>query len=337
VAELRRREEVECGVVATGQHADLVDSVFQSFGLAPDVNLGVMRHGQSLSGLTAATLTKLEPILDEHKPDLVLVQGDTSTTFAGALAAFSARIAVAHVEAGLRTGDMQRPFPEEFNRRAVALMATYHFAPTDLARQNLLAEGVDPCRVFVTGNTVVDALQTIGVEGLGSSKPPYVMVTTHRRENWGEGQAAVCRAVRRISETFPAIGFLVFMHPNPVVRGGLLQALAGSDRIDMVEPASYPDFVRLMRHASLVMTDSGGVQEEAVALDVPLLVLRDKTERPEVLDSGTAWLVGTDEEQIVQRAREILCRPELLAKRTGPNPFGDGQASVRIADVLTAG
>lgn len=322
-------------MVATGQHDDLVAPVFDAFGIQPDVNLGVMRHGQSLAGLVAGALSGLEAALTKEAPSMVLVQGDTSSTFCGALAAFSSRIPLAHVEAGLRTGDPTSPFPEEFNRRAVALMASLHFAPTECARENLAREGVPRARIFVTGNTVVDAMRMMDPGERVSAGRPYVVVTTHRRENWGEGQRSVSRAVERLSREFPDHGFLVFLHPNLVVRNQLVEALAGRDRIDLVEPASYPDFIRLLRHASLVLTDSGGVQEEAVALRVPLLVLRDKTERPEVLETGAAWLVGTGEERIVQQARTVLSSPRSVPSH-GPHPFGDGRASVRIADVLTS-
>lgn len=336
VAQLRCRPGVKCRVVATGQHEDLVAPVFDAFGIQPDANLRVMRHGQTLAELVASGLTRLEKEFEESRPGMVLVQGDTSSAFCGALAAFSARIPLAHVEAGLRTGDPTSPFPEEFNRRAVALMAALHFAPTERARENLLQEGVPRARIFVTGNTVVDALRTLGPDGEGPSRPPYVVVTTHRRENWGEGQRSVCRAVLRLSDEFSEYGFLVFLHPNPLVRSELVGGLAGRDRVDLVEPASYPDFIRLMRHATLVMSDSGGVQEEAVALGVPLLVLREKTERPEVLESGIAWLVGTELDQIVDHARAVLRRPGQLKPICNPHPFGDGRAAVRIVDVLTA-
>ncbi|HYQ76634.1 non-hydrolyzing UDP-N-acetylglucosamine 2-epimerase [Cellulomonas sp.] len=331
--------------VVTGQHREMLDQVNAQFGIAPDHDLGVMRHGQSLSGLFARVLDGLDPVLAAERPDAVVVQGDTTTAAAAALAAFHRGVPVAHLEAGLRSGDLASPFPEEGNRRLVTHLAALHLAPTATSRANLLAEGVPADRVVVTGNTVVDALLATvardapfrdrALESAAGCGRRLVLVTTHRREAWGEAMRGVGRAVARLAREHEDVLVVLPAHRNPAVREVLLPEVAGEPNVLVTEPLPYPEFARLLGLAHLVLSDSGGVQEEAPSLGTPVLVLRDTTERPEAVAAGTVRLVGTDEEAIVREARTLLRDPAAhAAMATAANPYGDGTAAARSLDAL---
>ncbi|MCG9895526.1 MAG: UDP-N-acetylglucosamine 2-epimerase (non-hydrolyzing) [Fimbriimonadaceae bacterium] len=338
---LRARPEFQPVMLSTGQHREMLEQVFSSFGVRPDEDLGLMRHGQSLAELSARALEGLDAALDRHRPDMVFAQGDTTTTFIAALAAFYRGIPFGHVEAGLRTGDMASPFPEEFNRRAAALTAAQHYAPTEWAAENLRCEGFAPDSILVTGNTGIDAvLQMAGrleQTWLPEHEGPVVLLTTHRRENWGAPQAAVARAVLRLCDAVPDLQVVVAMHRNPKVREVLQPILGGRPDIHLIEPPDYPQFVKLMQRSTLILTDSGGVQEEAPSFGIPVLVLRDTTERPEGVDAGCAELIGTDEEAVFARSLTLLTDPEAHARMArSASPYGDGQASDRIVDAALA-
>jgi UDP-N-acetylglucosamine 2-epimerase (non-hydrolysing) len=344
MAALDRHPSLESRVVVTGQHRDLVDPVLDVFGVRPHHDLAVGRTGQTLTGITTRVLTGLEPILQAERPDVVLVQGDTTTTMAGALAAFYQRIPVAHLEAGLRTADRYSPFPEEINRRLTTGTASLHLAPTPTAAANLQAEGVKRDVVVCTGNTVIDALHHAlrrapaggrlpdGIERCGRR---VVLVTVHRRESWGAPMEGIGRALAALAED-PGLLLVLPAHPNPVVREALAPAINGVDNIAVVEPLPYLEFACLLAAADLVLTDSGGVQEEGPSLGKPVLVLRDTTERPEAVAAGTAELVGTDPDRIVARARRLLDDPaayQAMARAT--NPYGDGRAVERTVAALS--
>jgi UDP-N-acetylglucosamine 2-epimerase (non-hydrolysing) len=338
-------ERFQVQVCVTAQHRAMLDAMLGRFEVKPDYDLDVMRPDQSLGELTARILSGLEPVLAGAKPDLVIVQGDTTTTMAAALAAFYHRIPVGHVEAGLRTGDLAQPFPEELNRVLTGRMAALHFAPTERAGGNLLAEGVPAGSVHVTGNTGIDALlytrsQLECGAWPGYGGPPldagkhFVLMTAHRRESFGEGFERICEGVRRIAGRGDT-EVVYPIHPNPNVRGAVERELAGVRGIRMIEPLDYVPFVDLMRRADLLLTDSGGIQEEGPSLGKPVLVMREKTERQEAVEAGTALLVGTDPERIEEEVGRILdsgaLREEYKQKR---NPFGDGRACERIAEIL---
>jgi UDP-N-acetylglucosamine 2-epimerase (non-hydrolysing) len=336
-------------LAATAQHRGLLDQALGLFGLVPDYDLDLMRPGQDLTHVTTAVLEGLKPILEEAQPDLVVVQGDTTTTFAGALAAFYARIPVAHVEAGLRTGDPFSPYPEETNRTLTAHLADFHFAPTGLARENLLAEGIAPAAIHVTGNTGIDALLQIArrvrddmpvvPQELATLDParPLVLVTAHRRESFGGGLENICRAIAELATTRPDIDLVFPVHPNPNVRRPVNAMLGTLANVRVVEPVDYEQLVWLLSRSTLVLTDSGGIQEEAPSLNVPALVLRDKTERPEGVDAGALKLVGTDPARIVAEALRLLDDPAEHARMAAvPNPYGDGHAAKRIVSTLAA-
>jgi UDP-N-acetylglucosamine 2-epimerase (non-hydrolysing) len=341
VLALRERPEAfRCTVIVTAQHREMLDQVLEVFGITPEHDLDLMRPNQTLAGLTARVMCDLTPVLEEVKPDLVLVQGDTTTVLTAALAAFYLQIPVGHVEAGLRTDDRYNPFPEEINRRLTGRLATLHFSPTSWARDNLLGEGVDPETVFIAGNTVIDALQTVAE---GDLPIPFdlpagalagrrlLLVTAHRRENLGEPLAEICRALARIVEAEPDTVLVYAMHRNPKVRETVEAILGGRERVHLIEPPDYLTFVGLMRHSTLILTDSGGIQEEAPALGKPVLVLRRTTERPEGVTAGTARLIGTAEEDIVTAALDLLRSAERYqAMAKAVNPYGDGTASDRI-------
>jgi UDP-N-acetylglucosamine 2-epimerase (non-hydrolysing) len=334
-------------LAVTAQHRGLLDQALGLFGLVPDYDLDLMRPGQDLYHVTSAALVGLGPVLEETRPDLVVVQGDTTTTFTSALAAFYERIPVAHVEAGLRTGDPFAPFPEEKNRALTGRLADLHFAPTDLARRNLLAEGIPASAIHVTGNTGVDALLQIAARvredapvvplQLATLDPArrLVLVTAHRRESFGPAMEGICRAVAELAAARPDLDLVFPVHPNPNVRRPVNAILGTRPNVRVVEPLDYEQLVWLLSRATLVLTDSGGIQEEAPSLDVPALVLRDKTERPEGVEAGALRLVGTDPARIVAEALRLLDDPAEHARMAAvPNPYGDGRAAERIVSVL---
>jgi UDP-N-acetylglucosamine 2-epimerase len=343
VLELRRRPEVfDTRVVVTAQHREMLDQVLRVFRIAADVDLDLMREGQTPFEITVRALEGLRPVLERERPDVVVCQGDTTTTFAAALASFYLGTRVAHVEAGLRSGDKLNPFPEEVNRRLTSVVADYHFAPTTTARDNLVAEGIPSGRVFVTGNTVIDALMIAsGLPGPGPADhvpadARLVLVTAHRRENWGAPMEQIMRAVVDVADAADDVQVVVSVHPNPRVRATVERVLAGHARIRVIDPVDYVPFVKLMQRAYIILTDSGGIQEEAPSFGVPVLVLRKVTERPEGVAAGTTKVVGVDRAGIVAAALELLGDPatyESMARAT--NPYGDGHASERIADILT--
>jgi UDP-N-acetylglucosamine 2-epimerase (non-hydrolysing) len=348
ILEMRSRGRVSVRVVATGQHSDMLTRALEYFSLAPDVNLSIMKRRQSLDYVTASVLRGVGDLLDSDPADAVLVHGDTTTTFAAALAAFYRGIPVGHVEAGLRSFNMSLPFPEEMNRVMVDRIARWLFAPTDMAMENLTAEGVSPesGRAYVTGNTVIDALHmTLGrMSGPapGCMAPlaggaPFILMTAHRRESWGAPIERICRALMRVLDLHPEYRALVPMHKNPAVRDVIRGILGPCERVILCEPLDYPSFVWALDRCGIIISDSGGVQEEASALGKPVLVTRDVTERPEALRYGSAILVGTDADLIASRADSLLSDAsgcEAIALRCRGNPFGDGRASARIADVL---
>jgi UDP-N-acetylglucosamine 2-epimerase (non-hydrolysing) len=334
-------------LAVTAQHRGLLDQALGLFGLVPDYDLDLMRPGQDLYHVTSAALVGLGPVLEETRPDLVVVQGDTTTTFTSALAAFYERIPVAHVEAGLRTGDPFAPFPEEKNRALTGRLADLHFAPTDLARRNLLAEGIPASAIHVTGNTGVDALLQIAArvredapvvpQQLATLDPArrLVLVTAHRRESFGPAMEGICRAVAELAAARPDLDLVFPVHPNPNVRRPVNAILGTRPNVRVVEPLDYEQLVWLLSRATLVLTDSGGIQEEAPSLDVPALVLRDKTERPEGVEAGALRLIGTDPARIVAEALRLLDDPAEHARMAAvPNPYGDGRAAERIVSVL---
>ena len=330
-------------VISTGPHREMLDQVLSVFAIRPDHDLRLMQDRQSLDGLTARALAALTPILEAERPDLVIGQGDTTTTFVAALAAFYARAKFGHVEAGLRTEDKFDPFPEEMNRRLTTRLADLHFAPTTLARENLLGEGVPPALVRVTGNTVVDALHSVAGQDYAFADPDLaravaqpgrlLLVTAHRRENWGEPMRAICAALLRLLERFEDAHIVLPMHRNPVVREVVEPMLGGHERILLTEPQEYVPFVHLMKAAHLVLTDSGGAQEEAPGLGKPVLVLRRTTERPEGVHAGTARLVGTDTEVILAEAGRLLSDAGAYAEMArAVSPYGAGDAARRIRE-----
>lgn len=341
VKELKAREGLEVCVCVTGQHRQMLDAVLESFDVVPDYDLHIMKQGQTLSDVTTAVLERLNPVLDILNPDAVLVHGDTTTSFAAALACFYKGIRVGHVEAGLRTYNVQSPFPEEFNRQATRIIGTWHFAPTENARDNLLSEHCDPSRIYVTGNTGIDALRTTVKDCYEhpdltwASDSRLILITAHRRENLGEPMHHMFRAIRRIVEEHPDVKAIYPIHLNPVVRDAAHQELDGCDRIRLIEPLDVMDFHNFLSRSYLVLTDSGGIQEEAPGLGKPVLVMRDTTERPEGIAAGTLKLVGTKEENIYRSFKELLENHEAYVSMShASNPYGDGHASERIADVL---
>lgn len=332
---LDQREEVECLALSTGQHREMLRQVFQTFGRQPDHDLDLMIQGQSLAALTSRALAGLDEALARFEPSLVLAQGDTTTTFVASLAAFYRGIPFGHIEAGLRTDDLLQPFPEEYNRRACAIVARHHYAPTEWAAQNLLREGHPAERIFVTGNTGIDAVQMVAEKAPQTWLPGFegrvILLTTHRRENWGENQAGIARAARKLVSERPDTRLVVPMHRNPIVREALQKELGGVERVDLIEPPEYESFVKLMQRSHLILTDSGGVQEEAPTFGVPVLILRDTTERPEGVDAGCARLVGASEEKIWEEGTRLLDDEEAYrAMARAASPYGDGKAADRI-------
>ncbi len=340
VLALQKHREIESLVCLTGQHREMLRQVMDAFHIREDYNLDIMRPRQTLSGVHAAILLQMDGLLEAEKPDIVLVHGDTGTSFAAALAAFHHQIPVGHVEAGLRTFNKRSPFPEEMNRCLTARIADYHFAPTENNRRNLQREGITR-GVYVTGNTVMDAFATTvkkdyvfaneAIRTVAASGQKIVLVTAHRRENWGRALENICRAILALSRRYPALQFIYPVHPNPTVRQAVLPLLSGRDNILLTEPLDVPDMHNLMSRSYLVLTDSGGLQEEAPAFGVPVLVLRTETERPEAVDAGTVKMVGLETGTIVTETARLIDSPAAYARMAhAVNPYGDGKASERI-------
>lgn len=341
VNELKNRNNIQTVVCVTGQHRQMLDMVLNTFHVIPDYDLSIMKSGQTLFDITSNILDSIGDVLDIEKPDVVLVHGDTTTTFATALACFYKQIAVGHVEAGLRTYDIYSPYPEEFNRQAVGIVAKYNFAPTELSKQNLINEGKNSNSIYVTGNTAIDALKTTvskdyshpELEWVGDSR--LIMITAHRRENLGAPMHNMFRAIRRVLEEHSHVKAIYPIHMNPIVRKAADEELGGCDRIHIIEPLDVLDFHNFLARSFMILTDSGGIQEEAPSLGKPVLVMRDTTERPEGIAAGTLKLVGTDEETIYNNFKQLLEDErayEAMAKAS--NPYGDGFACKRIADIL---
>ena len=342
INELKKREGVQTIVCVTGQHRQMLDQVLEAFSVEPDYDLSIMRERQTLFDVTTNILDSIKRVLEDVKPDIVLVHGDTTTTFVTALACFYLQIAVGHVEAGLRTYNIYSPYPEEFNRQAVSIISAYNFAPTELSKENLIREGRNPETIYVTGNTAIDALKTTVREDYQNdyldwaSDSKLIMITAHRRENLGEPMRHMFRAIRRVLEENPDVKAIYPIHMNPAVREKAQEELAGFDRIKIIEPLDVLDFHNFLAHSYLILTDSGGIQEEAPSLGIPVLVMRDTTERPEGIVAGTLKLVGTDEENIYHNFKELLNNPDVYeAMSKASNPYGDGFASERIANILT--
>ena len=341
VNELKTRSSVQTVVCVTGQHRQMLDQVLEAFQVVPDYDLSIMRERQTLFDVTINILNKIREVLEEEKPDVVLVHGDTSTTFVTALACFYLQIPVGHVEAGLRTYNIYSPYPEEFNRQAVGIVAAYNFAPTELSKENLLREGKNPKTIYVTGNTAIDALKT-------TVRPDYtheqlewakgsqlILITAHRRENLGEPMEHMFRAIRRVCDEHPDVKAIYPIHMNPAVRETAARILGGDERIRIIEPLDVLDFHNFLARSYLILTDSGGIQEEAPSLGKPVLVMRDTTERPEGIKAGTLKLVGTKEDTIYCAFKQLLEDAEEYRKMShASNPYGDGFACRRIADIL---
>ena len=340
-------DEFTATVCLTGQHKELINDVLPFFGIEPDLRLSIMKEDQSLAELTRRAISALNPILQRTRPLLVIVQGDTTTSFVASLTAFYNRIPVAHIEAGLRSFNKFAPFPEEMNRVLISHLADYHFAPTNRAKENLLREGITK-NVWVVGNTVVDALM-IAVRKIRSSEEEYlekfsfldlsrklILVTTHRRESFGEPLVEICSALKEISYSFKDVEIILPVHPNPNVRNSVISHLKGIERIHLVDPLPYPDLVWIMSRSFLILTDSGGIQEEAPSLGVPVLVMREVTERIEGLDSGNAILVGTSKKRILEEAANLISNDEIYNKLSkANNPYGDGKSSRRIYNIIS--
>lgn len=342
VNELKARsEEFETVVCVTGQHREMLDQVLHVFGVVPDHDLAIMKPGQTLFDITCDVLLKFKGVLEEENPDVVLVHGDTSTSFAAALACFYLQIPVGHVEAGLRTHDIYSPWPEEFNRQAVDIVSEYYFAPTEVSKKNLIDEGKPAEKIYVTGNTGIDALATTVREDYGhevldwAAGSRLILITAHRRENQGEPMHRMFRAIRRVMDEHPDVKAVYPIHMNPVVRKAAHEELDGCDRLRIIDPLEVLDFHNFLARSYLVLTDSGGIQEEAPGLGKPVLVMRDTTERPEGVAAGTLRLVGTDEEVIYNAFTELLDDDAAYEKMShASNPYGDGHACLRIADAL---
>ncbi|MGL4697326.1 non-hydrolyzing UDP-N-acetylglucosamine 2-epimerase [Enterococcus larvae] len=341
VNELKSRKSLEVKVCVTGQHREMLDQVLKVFDVKPDYDLSVMKANQTLFDVTSAILLNIKKVLELEKPDVVLVHGDTTTTFATGLACFYLQIPVGHVEAGLRTYNIYSPFPEEFNRQAVGLISKFHFAPTETAKEHLLKEGKQASDIYVTGNTAIDALETTVKSSYHNAELDWVgtdrliLITAHRRENLGEPMEHMFRAIRRIVDEHEDVKAIYPIHLNPKVREIADKYLSGDDRIRLIEPLEVVDFHNFMERSYLILTDSGGIQEEAPSLGKPVLVMRDTTERPEGIAAGTLKLVGTDEETIYKNFKQLLEDPQEYERMShASNPYGDGLASKRIADIL---
>ena len=344
IKELRKVTDIETVVVVTAQHREMLDQVLQLFGIVPDYDLDLMKEKQDLYSITTGVLSGLKEIMQREKPDLVLVHGDTTTTFAAALAAFYERIPVGHVEAGLRTRNKYSPYPEEMNRSLTGRLAELHFAPTDVSRENLLAESVASFKIWVTGNTVIDALmETVregyqfndSLQGIDFNRR-IILVTTHRRENWGDHMRDIYLALLQLAEEFEDVEIVFPVHRNPTVKDLAEEMLGGRERIHLLDPLEYEAFANLMNLSYIIMTDSGGLQEEAPSLGKPVLVLRDTTERPEAIQAGTVQLVGTVQNNVHKAAQRLLLdRGQYDKMAHAINPYGDGKAAIRIVRVIT--
>ena len=341
VKELKSRKEIECIVCVTAQHREMLDQVLEVFEIKPDYDLDIMQKKQTLSDITTKALKGLEEVIKEVKPNIVLVHGDTSTTFAGALAAFYNQVDIGHVEAGLRTWNKYSPYPEEMNRQMVGVLADMHFAPTENSKNSLLKEGKKEENIYVTGNTAIDALATTikedykhpAIEWLGEDK--LILLTAHRRENLGKPMKSMFNAIKRIVEEFEGVKVIYPVHLNPKVREIADEILGNNDRVKLIEPLEVIDFHNFINRAHIILTDSGGIQEEAPALGKPVLVLRNTTERPEGIEAGTLKLAGTNEEKIYNLTKELLTNSQAYEKMSNAcNPYGDGKASKRIADSI---
>ena len=341
VQELKSRKEIECIVCVTAQHREMLDQVLETFKITPDYDLNIMKQGQTLADITTRALVGLENVIKETKPDIVLVHGDTTTTFAGALAAFYNQVDIGHVEAGLRTYDKYSPYPEEMNRQMVSCLTDMNFAPTELSKQNLLNDNKKEQTIYVTGNTVIDAMKTTVIDNyyhpvfdwIGDSK--MILLTAHRRENLGEPMRHIFTAIKKIVDEFDDVKVVYPIHMNPKVREIANEVLGDCDKVKMIEPLEVFDFHNFQNKAYLILTDSGGVQEEAPSLGKPVLVLRDTTERPEGIEAGTLKLVGTDTEKIYEATKKLLTDKEEYNKMAkAANPYGDGHASKYIVDAI---
>lgn len=341
VKELEKREEIKSIVCVTAQHREMLDQVLETFKIKPDYDLNMMKQGQTLMDITIGALSGVDAVIKRAKPDIVLVHGDTSTTFAGGLAAFYNQVAIGHVEAGLRTYNKYSPYPEEMNRQMVDCMTDMYFAPTDLSRDNLIKEHVDPSKIYVTGNTAIDAMDTTVDEGythpelewLGGDK--MILLTAHRRENLGEPMKNIFRGIRRVLDELPGYKVIYPIHKNPLVRAAADEIFGDCDRVKLIEPLEVFDFHNFQNRAHIILTDSGGIQEEAPSLGKPVLVLRDTTERPEGIKAGTLKLVGTNSENVYKETMRLLTdHDEYERMSKASNPYGDGHASERIADAI---
>lgn len=344
--ELSKRKNMTSKVIVTAQHRQMLDQVLSLFDIKPDHDLNIMQPNQTLHELTARVITNLTPILQQEKPDIVLVHGDTTTTLASSLAAFYANTKVGHVEAGLRTDNLYLPYPEEMNRRVTTRLTALHFAPTQTSYANLISENVDPATVFITGNTVIDALLATAAKDYDKEIPGFdkamfadkkmILVTAHRRENFGEPLLNIVSAIKELTQRNKDIAFLIPVHHNPNVKEVIYRELSDNPQVCLIEPLDYEPFVAMMKKSYIILTDSGGVQEEAPSLGKPVLVMRETTERPEAVAAGTVELVGADREKIVSSVEKLLRDETLYKSRTGRiNPYGDGKACVRIADIIS--
>ena len=341
VKELKSRPEIECVVCVTAQHREMLDQVLETFQIIPDYDLNIMKQGQTLGDVTTRALQGLEQVIKEVKPDLVLVHGDTTTTFAGALAAFYNQVSIGHVEAGLRTYDKYSPYPEEMNRQMVTCLADMYFAPTNLSAQNLINEGRNKDNIYITGNTAIDAMSTTIEENYNNDVIEWakdsrmILLTAHRRENLGEPMKNIFRAIKRIIDEYDDIKVVYPMHKNPLVREIATSILGNCNRVKLIEPLEVFDFHNFQNKSYIILTDSGGIQEEAPSLGKPVLVLRDTTERPEGIEAGTLKLVGTNEEMIYEETKKLLTDSHEYDNMShASNPYGDGHASKRIADAI---
>lgn len=348
ILEFKKNSNFEVNVCVTAQHREMLDQVLQIFEITPDVDLNLMQPDQTLAGLTSKVITSIDPYLEEYKPDVVFVQGDTTTVFAVSLVAFYKKIKIAHVEAGLRTWNKFSPFPEEINRVLTSRVADFHFAPTNTSENNLLKEGIDKKQIYITGNTVIDALYLAKEKvennfpaipslpfNIFRSKRKFILITGHRRENFGGGFESICMAISKLAEEFSGVDFVYPVHLNPNVRKPVNKYLSGKKNIYLIDPLSYLPFVALMYKAYIILTDSGGVQEEAPSFGKPVLVMRENTERPEALSAGTVKLVGTDQNKIFSEVKKLLIdNNEYNLMSNAVNPYGDGLASKRIVKII---